>query len=102
MKKAKEYASEIIKEYVEKDESAAYVKAAQSVKDLFSESEEIQKMRNVRNYAPMLSILKEQHLKWQSICRHVNREINILNDRAFLMVIEEKMTMIYPNLMQII
>ena len=40
--------------------------------------------------------------KWTSICRHVNKEVLLLNERAFLDVIEEKMTMVYPNLMQIV
>lgn len=102
MKKAKEYAKEIIETYVDKNEGEALVLAAQTVKELFKESEELQKARRVTNYAPMLAILKEQHLKWTSICRHVNKEVLLLNERAFLDVIEKKMTMVYPNLMQIV
>ena len=102
MKKAKEYAKGIIETYVDKNEGEALVLAAQTVKELFKESEELQKARRVTNYAPMLAILKEQHLKWTSICRHVNKEVLLLNERAFLDVIEEKMTMVYPNLMQIV
>lgn len=102
MKKAKEYSKEIIETYVEKNEREALVLAAQTVKELFKESEEIQKTRRVTNYAPMLAILKEQHLKWVAICRNVNKEIVLLNERAFLDVIEEKMTMVYPNLMKIV
>jgi len=102
MKKAKEYAKEIIETYVEKNQHEALVLGAQVVKELFKESEEITKARKVTNYAPMLAILKEQHLKWTSICRHVNKEVLLLNDRAFLDVIEERMTMIYPNLMKLV
>ncbi len=102
MKKAKEYAQEIINTYIEQNQDAALVKAAQTVKDLFSESTEIQKMRNITNYAPMLAVLKEQHLKWKAICNRVNAEVNLLNDRAFLQTIEDNMTMIYPNLLKIL
>ncbi len=102
MKKAKEYAKEIIETYVDKNEREALIKAAQSLKDLFTESTEIQTQRKITNSASMLAVLKEQHLKWVAICRNVNKEINLLNERAFLDVIEEKMTMIYPNLMQIV
>ena len=49
MKKAKEYAKEIIETYVEKNEREALVKAAQSVKDLFTESTEIQTQRKITN-----------------------------------------------------
>ena len=102
MKKAKEYSMEIIEIYIQKGEREALELAAQTVKDLFKESDEIQKTRRVTNYAAMLAILKEQHLKWVAICRKVNKEIVLLNERAFLDVIQEKMTMIYPNLMQIV
>lgn len=102
MKKAKEYATEIIEVYVEKDAAEAVKKAAQSIRDLFNEVEEIQKARSIRNYGPMLSVLKEQHLKWVAICRSVNKEIPLLRENGFLDVIKEKMTMIYPNLMQIV
>jgi hypothetical protein len=104
MKKAKEYSMEIIETYIEKSEREALELAAQTLKDLFKESEEIEKTRHVTNYAPMLAILKEQHLKWVAICRKVNKEIVLLNlnERAFLDAIEQKMTMIYPNLMQIV
>lgn len=102
MKKAKEYAKEIIETYIEKNESQAKYKAAEIVKDLFAECKEIENKRKITKYAALLAILKEQHLKWVAICRNVNKEINLLNERAFLDVIEQKMTMIYPNLMQIV
>jgi hypothetical protein len=101
MKKAKEYAKEIIETYIEKNQQDALVLGANIVKELFKESEEIGVTRKVANAAPMIAILKEQHLKWVSICRHVNKEILLLNERAFLDVIEEKTTIIYPNLMEI-
>lgn len=102
MKKSKEYAKEIVETYINENEKAALSKAAGIVKQLFIEEGEIRTARKVTNYAPMLAILKEQHLKWVSICRHVNKEVLLLNERAFLDVIQEKMTMIYPNLMQIV
>ena len=102
MKKAKEYAKEIIDTYIEKDKDEALKKAAYAVKDLFNEADELNKVRKISNYGPMLAVLKEQHLKWVSICRRVNKEVILLNERAFLEVIEERMTMIYPNLMAII
>lgn len=102
MKKAKEYAKEIVDTYIEKNEEAAIDKAGEILQCLFKESVEIQNQRKIRNYRPMLAVLKEQHVKWLSICRHVNKEINILPEKAFLQVIKETMTMIYPNLMEII
>ena len=102
MKKSKEYAKEIVETYINENEKAALSKADGIVKQLFIEEGEIRTARKVTNYAPMLAILKEQHLKWVSICRHVNKEVLLLNERAFLDVIQEKMTMIYPNLMQIV
>lgn len=101
MKKAKEYAEEILKTYVEKNEEAALFLAAQIVKELFKEANELEKARGVTRYVPMLAILKELHLKWESICRRVNKEVDLLNKRAFLDVIEAEMTMIYPNLIKI-
>lgn len=102
MKKAKEYAKEIIETYIEKDTNAALKKAAEANKCLFGEYEEIVKIRKISQYPAMLSLLKEQHLKWVSICRHVNKEVELLNEKGFLNVIEDKMTMIYPNLLQIL
>jgi hypothetical protein len=102
MKKAKEYAQEIINTYIEQNQDAALVKAAQTVKDLFTEVSEITQARNITRYQPMLAVLKEQHVKWISICKHVNKEINLLNDQAFLQTIEQEMTMIYPNLLKIL
>lgn len=102
MKKAKEYAKEIVDTYIEKNEEAAIDMAGEIIKCLFQESSEIQNQRKIRNYGPMLAVLKEQHMKWLSICRHVNKEVHILPEKAFLEVIRETMTMIYPNLMEII
>jgi hypothetical protein len=102
MKKAKEFAKEIVETYIIKDQDEALALAAQTVKDLFKESIDIRDTRRATNYGPMLAILKEQHLKWISICRHVNKDILLLNERAFLDVIEEKMTMTYPHLIRII
>lgn len=104
MKKAKEYANEIIETYVNKNEKEAHVKAAEIIKLLFLEEAEIRKARNINpaSYHPLLAILKEQHLKWVAISRKVNKEINLLNERAFLEIIQERMTMIYPNLIKIL
>ena len=102
MKKAKEYAKEILDIAEDEDLAAALIKAAQTVKDLFAEYEEIIKMRKITKYAAMLAVFKEQHIKWVAVCRRVNDRYAMLNENAFLEVIQEKMTMIYPNLMQII
>lgn len=102
MKKAKQYATEILEAYVNHNEAEVLKVAAASIKDLFAEVDEIQKARKAVQYRALLNILKEQHIKWLSICRIVNKEINILNEGAFLGVVEAKMTMIYPNLMAII
>lgn len=102
MKKAKDYAHEIIEEHSEKGIEAAHAKAAGVVKELFKEYDEIVKMRKITKYESILAVLKELHVKWEAVCRRVNAEIPILNDKAFLNVIEEKMTMIWPNLQKIL
>lgn len=102
MKKSKEYAKEILDTYIEKNQADALTKAASIVKELFAECKEIEKQRKITAYPAMLNVLKEQHIKWLSISRKVNAEVILLNENAFLEVIEKKMTMIYPNLMAII
>lgn len=108
MKKSKEYAEEIIKKYVETDaETAIKTTAVQAIQGLCREYEEISKQRklvrdNGISYNGMLNLLKELHIKWLSICRHVNKEVELLDERGWLNFVEETMPGIYPNLITVV
>lgn len=103
MKKAKEFAKEIIEIYIQFGENKAIESGSIVIDVLINESKEIEKQRKAKSYSAILSVLKEQNIKWQSIVNNVNKEIpNLLNHKAFLNRIETKMTMIYPNLITIV
>ena len=108
MKKSKQYAQEIIDQYILTDKETAIKGAGvAAIIGLCEEYEQIKKARNLVGkggigYNGILNVLKEQHLKWLSICRHVNKEVVLLNDDGWLMFVSNKMPGLYPNLMEII
>jgi hypothetical protein len=101
MKKAKEYAIDILDTYIKTDQETAIRLAAGIVKELFNEVIELQKLRKVGTVGPLYAIFKEQHIKWVAICNRVNKEIPLLNEWAFVQNIEAHMTMVYPSLIRL-
>jgi hypothetical protein len=103
MKKSKEYAKEIIDTYINTDAQTAIKTAGvEAIRGLCQEYEEIKKRRNLIredgiSYNGILGVLKELNVKWLSICKHVNKEVKLLDEDGWISFIESSMPGIYPN-----
>lgn len=84
MKRAKEYAKEIIETFINGDKDSAINKASETIKLLaVDELNEIKTQRKVAIDTGLIGIFREQNNKWKSIVRHVNKEIEILEENGF-------------------
>ena len=93
MKKAKEYAQEILKsieDLSDKNIEAAMVEPIRiCFMSLIGEIDEMAKTRNIKTNSAMVAIINEQNQKWKAICRHVHEnnalgEKNILREDGFI------------------
>jgi hypothetical protein len=100
MKKAKEYAADIIAAYVETDEKGALKVAVDVLGSLFTEMQELSKVRKATTDEAGISIIKEQHRKWVAICSRVNKEVLLMKEDALLEFLKAKNSPIYNAVMQ--
>jgi hypothetical protein len=106
--KAKEYAKIILDKYIETDvQTCIQTAGVQTIQGLCAEYEELCKKRNLIRtdgigYNGMLNLLKEFNIKWLSICRHVNKEVLLLDENGWSGFIQDTMPGIYPNYIQTI
>lgn len=104
--KAKEYAQIILDKYIETDvETCIMTAGVETIQGLCREYEDLVKKRNIVRengigYSAMLNLLREFNLKWLSICRHVNKEVLLLDEEGWSGFIEETMPGVYPNYIQ--
>lgn len=72
MKKAKDYANEIL---AFKDDEELLISAmSKAVRDMMVEIGELTKARNIKRKSALKSIILEQDRKWKAICRLINLE----------------------------
>jgi hypothetical protein len=93
MKKAKEYAKEFVGGVPYKNEQEINNKIFKILTAFLDEVQTIAKMRHTKSNSTFLSIIKEQHRKWISFARHVNKMtgIQIIREDGFKDYVEFKL-----------
>lgn len=101
--KARQYAEQITNAY-RYGLARAKRESENVVFQMVNEATEIGKARKAVRYGSLLSIYKEQHVKWLSVVRTVKAQLPDLaiDDMDFLNYIKVKSSMLYPNLIKII
>jgi len=78
MKKAKEYAAQII----ESNHSQEVIK--QVFHEMVNEIHEVSVARKVKSDKAIRAIILEQQQKWAAICRIVNKQQPVLDEKGFI------------------
>ncbi len=105
MKKAKEYAHEILAANVISREKLQEC-LTDTIVSLYNEYKELEGQRNIIridgvSYLSMLNLLKEFHVKWVSISNRVNKQGKLLDNDIWLEFVKETMPGLYPNLLNL-
>jgi len=85
--KAIEYAEQFKKTF-EIDENKA---VTDLIFGLFKEGQDIIKQRHAKKDSAIMSILREQNLKWKACCNIINKEQDILNLNGYEMILKAEM-----------
>lgn len=85
--KAIEYAEQFKKTF-ETDEFKA---VSDLILGLFKEGQDIIKQRHAKKNSAVMSILREQNLKWKSCCNIINKDEPILNLNGYEIWIKKQM-----------
>lgn len=81
MKKAKEYAKDILSCNNESERQKVILDTAD---ELINEIQEIAKTRNIKTNIALKSIILEQNRKWKAVCRRTNKEEKLLIEDGFM------------------
>lgn len=85
--KAIEYAEQFKKTF-EDDENKA---VSDLILGLFKEGQEIIKQRHAKKDSAIMSILREQNLKWKACCNIINKEQDILKLDGYEQILKHEM-----------
>ena len=85
--KAIEYAEQFKKTF-ESDENKA---VSDLMIGLLKEGQEIIKQRHAKKNSAIISILREQNLKWKACCNIINKDIDMLNLDGYEMVLKAEL-----------
>lgn len=86
MKKAKEYAADILS--CMHDEQDLMEEIRKTANQMIQEIREIAEKRNIKTNRALKAILLEQNQKWKAICKIVNKEKLILRENGFLELLQ--------------
>jgi len=102
MKKAKDFAKEIIDSFVNAQKANDSHLLTQKLTEVFleltrNEITELKVMRHIKTDSGLIPVFKEQRQKYNSICKHVNAIHDNLLD---LNLFDELIGLTYPNIFE--
>lgn len=85
--KAIEYADKFFKDFIENEDEAV----KNLIMELFREGQDIMKQRHAKKDSSIMSILREQNLKWKACCNIINRKQAILKLDGYEQILKHEM-----------